>query len=220
MMPMTVPMRPRRGETDPMTAIAEEIMIAWADFEDSHSTEGFASLYTEAPASTPDHEIGTDGTPIDLALAIQIHKLLLIQKARPPFHWFVDPIQWAEGLQDSSMREALKVNGQLPGPFNSTMPPNAEYYIGSPIKGLHMWVVPGGMIESSGLHSIAVGTGAIGMAYENISTPLSPMASRVNIDIDWVPGARAWDVDFTVSQISGGLRNTSTTNKWMVDAIS
>lgn len=209
-----------RAQSDPVPYIVNEINTAWAAYEDG-ATTGFAAQYGEAPTSNPDHLIGTNGVAIDAAIGRQGYQLLLSAGARPPYHWYIDPIQWGELMQDSVARELLKMGGgTVPGPFNDSMPTNTQYYIGQLYTGLHVWVVPSGMVESSGLHSIMAGAGALGMAYEQISTPLSPTPSRLNIDIDWRANHRAWDVEVTVSQVQQGIAFTSTTNKFMAAIIS
>lgn len=206
-------------QTDPMTVIVDEIANAWATMEDSAATVSFAALYTEAPSSGPDHEIGTNAVLLDATIARQIFSLLITAGARGPYNWFIDPTQWGELMQDSLALSLLKESGSQPSGFMAVEGVRMDMFVGK-LFGVNIWCVPTGLITATGEHSIAVGQNAVGKAIKKMSTPLSPTPSELNVDIDWNALDRVYEVGITVVQDVGGIAFTSTTNKWMVDAVS
>lgn len=204
---------------DPVVLLQEEIANAWATLNDSHTTLGFAQAWNEAPSSGPDHIIGTDAVAMDHTIARQIFQLLITAGAKGPYNWFIDPITWAELLSDATSQALLRDSGgALPG-SRATEGLRMDMYAGR-MFGLDIWCVPTGLHESSGLHTFALGQNAMGMRWKNISTPLSPSSSQVNVDIDWDTQLRNFLVAITVCQDIGGIAFTSSTNKWVVNAIS
>ena len=77
---------------DPVIHIAEEVAVADAFAEDSNTTFGFASAYTEASNAAPDHEIGANATALDAAILRTGVQLLMTAKAPMPYNWFIDPL--------------------------------------------------------------------------------------------------------------------------------
>jgi hypothetical protein len=84
------------------SAIISEVAIALAKHRDAL----FAALYTEAPASSPTHEIGTDGTALTFTSLRDGMALLYTQNAPRRFAWVVNSGQWVELLQDATMISA------------------------------------------------------------------------------------------------------------------
>ena len=76
------------------------------------------------------------------------------------------------------------------------------------------------MITSTGFHGIGFGQNALGLGYKLISTALSPVASELNIDVDWNATSRAYDVVMSCCQDPEGIAGTSTANDWLVNIIS
>ena len=204
---------------DPLKMIADEAATAWAQAEDSASTISFAALYTEAPSSSPDHEIGTQNVPMDAALVRNGVQLLMTAKARPPYNLFIDPVQWGELMQDALAISLLKDGGAQPAGFRAVEGVRMDQFVGK-LFGCNIWCVPGGMISSSGIHAMMVGQNAIGIAYKRVSTPLSPTPSELNIDVQWFAQHRYYVVALTTCFDTGGIAWTSTTNKFMVELVS
>jgi len=204
----------------PMDLISEAIATAWVDLEDGDDTYGWCSLYTEAPSSSPDHEIGTDGTAFNAGLVRQGVQLLMVQKAPRPYRLTIDPVQWGELMQDDEAKQLLKDSGTMPDHYRAVEGVRlADQWVGR-MFGCDIFCNPSGQVESSGLHAIMFANGAIGMAYERIATDLSPSPSELNVEFEWDTKKRGWDTTFTVSMHVEGLVKTATTNNWMVDIIS
>ena len=208
-----------RAQMDPMAQIADAVATAWVDLEDGNDTYGWSGQYADADTSGPDHTIGTDAVPLNAAIVRQAVQLLMTAKAPRPYNLFIDPLQWGELLTDTVARDLLKDNGTQPDGFRAVEGVRMDQFIGK-IFGCNIWVVPSGMAESSGLHAMMVADKALGLAYENIATDLSPTLSELNIEADWDGQARGWYVDFTVSMDIGGLVKTASNNNWMVNIIS
>lgn len=206
-------------EIDPINMVIDEAANAWAQAVDSAATISYAANYTDADNSGPDHEIGTDGVAFDAALIRQGVQLLMTAKARPPFNLFIDPIQWGELMQDALAISLLKDGGAQPAGFRAVEGLRMDQFVGK-LFGCNIWVVPGGLIESSGLHAMMLGANALGIAYKRIATSLSPTPSELNIDIDWDAHARAYIVALSTCYDVGGISGASTENKFMVDMIS
>lgn len=217
---LTIPyMGKANAQSDPTVLLQTEIANAWATLNDSGTTLGFAQGWNEAPTGGPDHAIGTDAVAYDHTLVRSIFQLLITAGARGPYNLFIDPIQWGELMADATAQALLKENGSQPAGFMATEGVRMDMFVGR-MFGMNIWCVPTGLHESSGLHSVALGQNAMGMRWKNISTPISPTASQVNVDIDWDANARNFIVAISVCQDIGGIAFTSTTNKWVVNAIS
>lgn len=202
------------SESDFVSLIAPEVAIADATAEDSAATISYAALYTEAPSSAPDHEIG--GTQnLDYPLIRQAWQLLRTAKAPGPYNLFLDPVQVAHLYQDTQCIALLDKGGKVPsGMIGEGV--RMDMFVGQ-ILGVNIWMVPGGMITSTTLKAMMVAQDAIGLAYKKISTPLSPTPSELNIDVMWRPKGRYFDVDMTVCRDVGGIVKTNTTNNRVVE---
>lgn len=179
----------------------------------------FNSWYGEAPTSGPDHFIGTDGTPLNSNSILQAQQLLLTALAPMDHRYVIDPIQYRELMQDTACKADMQNTRGAGLAQVATMGVQPNRYLGD-IHGVPVFVA-NAMAESSGLHSLMFAKGAIGVGYKMISTPLSPVPSRINTDISWGDGTRfAWTITVrTVFDVVGQVF-TSTTNKWVVDIIS
>lgn len=197
---------------------AEAAATAWAALEDDNSTLGFAHIYGEAPSSTPDHEIGTDAVALTAYQALQGAQLLRTAGCAAPYHWVIDPIQWKELMSDADARQWLQLTRDGGMGYAATLGIQADRYLGQ-IHGVNVWVA-NALVESSGLHSMMFGQGAIGQAYKLISTPLSPTPSEFNVEIDWESNKFARRISYRVCMFVDGVGFTNTTNKFIVDIIS
>lgn len=206
------------AQQDPVPMIVSEVANAWATLDDSSSTLGFASLYGEA-SSSPDNEHGTDGVAMDHTLIRQSYLSLISAGAIGPYNHFIDPIQLGELYTDAIAVSLMKESGSQPAGFSTTEGLRMDMFAGK-MFGMNIWCVPTGLYESSGLHSMGMGQRAVGLFYKQMSTPLSPTQSRLNLDIQWQANPRSWDIAITVVQHISGAAFTSTTNKWMTDCIS
>lgn len=198
--------------------IAKEIGTAYAQFLDGNTTYGFPANYTEAATA---NEFGADGVAMDVALVRQGWTKLMAQKARGPYNLFIDPIQVGELYQDLLFESAMRQPGsQTPVGFSSTAGLPMQYFIGNLFRTVNIWVNVAGMIESSGLFAMMCGASALGMAYKNISTPESPTPSEINVDQGWKRISRGFEIAITTCVDTGGLVDTSTTNRFMAALVS
>ncbi len=195
--------------TNPADAVAMQLAIALAGDRDALC----ADLSVEAPSTTPDHEIGADATALDFADVAAVNTLLHTQRAPQPYSGVVHPIQWGELLADTTFQSAaIKGSPVLTEGLTSNG-------FGTAIIGTNIYVSPE-INESTGLHSMWFAPGAIGYGFKRMDSPLSPSAQELLIDIEWNSAARTHEVNATYYADFEGLRDTATTNKWMVDLIS
>lgn len=195
--------------------VVEEMGIALAHDRDALA----AALYDEASLTTPDHFIGADATALDLADLINGMQLLYTQRARKPYSWAVHPIQVGELMADAPfytastkgapvLTEGIGDNGFFTNVMDVNCYMSPEVIQGS--SGSH----------TTGLHSMMFGSGAIGYGFKRMASPLSPTPQELLIDIEWNSPRRHYEINATYYADFEGLRDTSTTNKWMVDIIS
>jgi len=195
-----------------MDAIVREAGIALAADRDA----GFAALYTEAPSSGPDHEIGTDGTSLSFASLRSGLDLLYIQQAPRRFAWVVYPTQWAgELLLDDTL-----INASVKGQPVLTQGMQAGGYVTSVLDcDIH---VSDQILESSGRHSMMFSkNAALGYGFKRLTHPVTGNAQELMIDIDWNSAYRFIEINMTYWADFEGLKGSSTTtNNWLVDIIS
>jgi hypothetical protein len=171
------------------------------------------SLYTEAPASAPDHEIGTDAVALDFADLTTTLQLLHTQNAPRPYFHVIAPIQASELLGDTVFQSAaIKGEPVLTNGLGS----NGFF---TKILDLLLYVSPD-IVEATGLHSMAFPMGAFGYGFKRMSSPLSPTPQELLVDVEWNSKRRVYELNATYYGDFEGLRNTTTTNKWVVDLIS
>jgi hypothetical protein len=202
------------SKVPPEDMISEAAALADAVQQDD-SSAGFAYLYGE-PSSAND--IGTDGTSMDAALIRLAETKLRTAGAWFPVNAVIDPIQKGELLSDPSAVSELRANEARALTYAQGTGIPLDRYVGM-IGSVHIWV-GNAMRESSGLHALVFGQNALGYAYKRIATKLSPVPSELNLDINWNPRQRAFEVVLTVCRVNSGIAYTSTTNDWMVNAIS
>lgn len=205
-----------------MDMLGESAAMAWASAEDDLATYSFAAAYTEACNTAPDHEIGTDAVALTAAIGRQGEALLRTAGCKGPYNWVVDPIQQEELMRDPEARQSFRDNSARGLAYAAGTGVALDRYMGM-IGNVHVWI-GNAMVESSGLHSIMFGDGAFGQAYKTISTPLSPVESEMNVDVQWDGRKIANEVTFTISQHNEGICQQSstyaTTNTFCVDIIS
>lgn len=202
-------------QSDPVDAIVEEATRAWITVAESASNQfNFPYLYSEAPTS-PDHVIG-GATALTADTVRQGMQLLMEAGAPRPYALFLDPVAMGHLYQDSVAVSFLRQGGMANTGSAVTDGPNQNYFLGN-LYGVDVYVVPGGMITSTTLRNVMASNRAAAYAYKNIATPLSPVPSELNIDIDWDGNARAFQVSLTVYFDVVGRVFTASTNKWIVN---
>lgn len=192
-------------------AIIKEVGVGLALHRDSL----VAALYTEAPASGPDHEVGTDAVALSYSNITENTRLLYTQNAPRPFSWVIHPTQWGELMADNTVIDAATAgqpglslmqgdNGYITKVFDTSI------YVSDQID------------ESSGLHSMHFSTGrALGYYFKRLQSPVSGGSAELMVDIDWNSARRSYEINTTYQCAVGGLKGTSvTTNNWLVDCIS
>ena len=166
------------------------------------------SLYTEACDTSPDHEIGTDGSAIDYAAFLAAYELLAAQAAFPPITWVIGPGQISEVLGISQFskfleygREVLTQNVNIQTGFLGVAPLGVGIY----------W--SNNVVEDAGLHSLMFSKDFAGVRMkQDFSVSVDASELGVNSRSLKIGGESFYGV--------GGLRDTSTTNKFCVDLIS
>jgi hypothetical protein len=191
-------------------AIIKEAGVGLAKDHDSL----FAALYTEADDASPDHEIGTDGTPLNFSILRSGYELLLTQNAPRPYVWVVYPTQVAELLQDNTFIDA-SVKGS---PVLTSGIGAGGYFT----QILDIAIYCSDQIdESSGRHSMMFCKNAcFGYGFKRITNPVTGATSELMVDPDWDSGRRMVDINMTYQAAVGGLVKTSTSNNYVVDIIS
>jgi hypothetical protein len=195
------------------SAIISEVAIALAKHRDAL----FAALYTEAPASSPDHEIGTDGTALTFTSLRDGMALLYTQNAPRRFAWVINSGQWVELLQDATM-----ISAHVKGAPVLTQGVGANGFLTSVLDvDLYMSdqvVASSGSAYQSMMFSKDA---AFGYGFKRIASPISPTQSELLVDLDWDSSARAYNVNCTYYADAEGIKGTSTTtNNYLVAIVS
>jgi hypothetical protein len=199
--------------TNVMDAIISEVAIALVKDRDGL----FAALYTEAPASGPTHEIGTDGTELNFTIFRTGQALLYKQNAPRRFAWAINSDQWVELLKDDTM-----INAALKGSPVLTQGVGANGFLTSVLDtDLYMTdqiVASSGTAYQSMMFSKMA---ALGYGFKRIASPLTPTQSELLIDLDWDSSARAYNINSTYYADAEGIKGTSTTtNNYLVAIVS
>jgi hypothetical protein len=201
------------SEIDALAMIVNEAAVSYAQAEDSAANVSWAACYTEAHSN---NEIG-GAYAMTADLVRQGVQKLMTGKARPPFNLFIDPIQWGHLMADTMAVNLMKEFGTQPAGYSAVEGLRMDQFVGK-LFGCNIWCVPGGMITSTTLKAMMVGQDALGIAYKNISTPLSTAPSELNMDVQWHPKGRYYDVDLTCCFDVGGIVGASaTTNYWVAE---
>ena len=207
-LPMDVP----AGSTlDVQQAIIDEVGIGWAKHKDGK----FAALYTEAPATAPDHEVGTNDVALAYSNFLQNTRLLYEHNAPRPFAGVIHPIQWGELMADNTVIDAAKAGapgGTLtiqPGGFVTKLFDTSLY-------------VSDQIVEATGLRSMWFSTKrAFAYYFKMLTHPLTGITSELMVGIAWNEARRSFEICNTYQAAFGGVKGTSTTtNPWLVDCAS
>jgi len=182
-------------------AVKDSIRKAWVD---KLSTDIMA-LYTEAIAA---NEIGAAGTPLNYDTFLQGFGLLAAQAAPNPISWVVGPSQIAEvmGISQFSKfleygREVLTQEVMIPVGKLGTAPLGVGIY----------W--DNNAVNSTGVHSMMFSKGAFAYVEK------APFSIAIN-DSNLYSKDRTLFIAGTTTYGVGGVRDTSTTNKFVADIIS
>lgn len=202
------------GGQDINEMFAEAAATAWAAYDDT----ALCALYGEAPSTGPDHEIGTDATALTAAIVRQGVSLLMAAGAKQPYNYVIDPIQFNELMADAEAKQYLRDTRSGGMTYAATTGVSMDRYLGQ-IYGCNIWVA-NALAESSGLHSIMFGQGAMGVAYKMLSSELSPGSSLMLADVQYLTGPPRYRCGFYVMQHCLGTAFSATTNAFMVDIIS
>jgi hypothetical protein len=171
-----------------------------------------AALYTEAPASTPDHEIGEDGTELNFTSLRDGMALLYTQNAPKKFAWVLNPGQLVELLKDDTF-----INASVKGASVLTKGVGANGYVTS-VMDVDVYISDQ-MDQSSGTGywSMMFSDGnAIAYGYKLMSSPLNGTAQELLVDIHYNSGARCYEVNSTYHADMEGAKGTTTANNWLV----
>lgn len=174
----------------------------------------FAALYTEAPASGPTHEIGTDGVALSYTSLCAGMALLAIQNAPRPVDWVITPTQWySELAKDNTLIDAsIKGSPVLTQGFGAngfvTQVYDCRIFVSDQI------VASSGTVMESMMFSEKA---ALGYAFRSITSPLTGAPSELLADVDWDSGGRTYNINMSYYADAEGCKGTSTTtNTWLV----
>jgi len=178
----------------------------------------FAALYTEAPASAPTHEIGTDGVALSYTTLCAGMALLATQNAPRPIDWCVTPTQWYGELAkdntliDASIKGSPVLTQGMGANGSVTQVYDCRIFVSDKVA------ISSGTVYESMMFSEKA---ALGYAYRRITSPLTGVPSELLVDVDWDSSARAYNLNMTYYADAEGLKGTSvTTNTWLVSIIS
>lgn len=192
--------------------IVKEGAVALAADRDARG----CALYTEAPASAPDHEIGTDGTKLSMTSLKDGMALLYAQNAPRRFAWLVNGGQWIELLDDATF-----ANASFKGSPVMTKGLGENGY-GTSFLDVDIYVTSE-IIASSGTAYWSMmfsDQEAFGYGYKLLNSPLSPSMQEVLVDVAYNSGDRAYEVNMSYFADIEGVKGTTTANNWSVAIVS
>lgn len=168
-----------------------------------------AANYGE-PAATS----GTDATELNFTALRTAYGILIAANAPRPYTWVIHPTQVLELLKDDTF-----INAGVKGAPVLTSGIQAGGYLTSILDiGIY---VSDQIVESSGLHSMMFSkNAAYAYGFKRLTNPATGTSSELMLDVDWVSGARRYDINMTYQGCSNGAVFTSSTNAWAVDYIS
>jgi hypothetical protein len=177
---------------------------------------GFAALYTEAPASTPDHEIGAASTALSFLSLRQGINLLYVQEAPRRFAWVVYPTQWAgELLLDDTL-----INASVKGSPVLTQGVGANGYVTS-VLDVDIYISPQVVLSTTYRSMMFSKNAALGYGFKRLRHPVTGQEQEVLMDIDWNSARRLVEMNMTYHADFEGLKGSSTTtNNWLVEIVS
>lgn len=207
---------------DVVNAIVAELAVGYAKYFDNKC----ANLYTEAPSSTPDHEIGSSSTALTGPLIDQGLELLLTAGAPEKFALVIytgkiRELMQIPGMRDRAIRGGL--NGGVEGPeIQGASSKLLVQGYGGVLDVYHSDQI----VSSTGYHNMmfSVGNGAEEACLQNpwvpLQTPSGVQNQKLYVDIEWNSTRRAIEVNPTTIETWLGAGFTSTTNKFMVDIVT
>jgi len=166
------------------------------------------ATYTEAPSSGPDHEIGTAGTPPDWALLTAGMELLMVQEAEGPYTAMFHTTDWSALSSIPELNEAQIVGRGVIENGLDTMTGKADFGT----KNLNIFLT-NRVTQSGGNRNFMFDRNAIGVRMkENFKVAID--ATRLDV------GERALFIGMEIWFGAGGIRNTPTTNAYMVELLT
>lgn len=173
---------------------------------------GAAALYTEAPASNPDHEIATGGALTFANTIVAASGLLYTQLAPKPFATVIHPSYITDLMIDQQFMEAARrgsTDAQLGiksgGYWTNIL--DTEIYVCDQI------------VNSTTYRCMMFSKNrALGYGFKRIQHPVTGESQELMLDIFWNSGGRAVEFNMTYWADWEGLKGTSTTtNNWLVE---
>jgi len=174
---------------------------------------GFAALYTEAPASAPDHEIATGGALTYANSIVAGQALLWTQNAPKPFCLVVHPTYTPDLLVDELVVNASKIGTES---IISRGTQNGGFLV----KIIDCEVYQSDQIVSSTTYRCMMFSKNAALAYgfKRLQHPVTGDTQELLLDIDWNSANRAVEMNMTYWADWEGAKGTSTTtNTWLVE---
>jgi hypothetical protein len=162
--------------------------------------------------ATANH-LGTDAVPMSFADIRNGQALLHAVRAPRRFVHVVHPTQFAELLQDDTF-----MNASVKGSPVLTQGLGANGYATS-VLDVDIYVSPA-IVESSGLQSMMWAFGAFGYGFKRLAVPGQGNPQELLLDMDWNSAFRQLEINATFEGVFVGLRDTVTTQTWVVQIIS
>lgn len=165
------------------------------------------ALYTEAPASTPDHEI--EVSVASYAHLVDASVLLYTQRCPRPFSYICHPNSLGEYYQDTTIKAANVVGKAM---ITEGIGANGLAF---QLLDVNVYSSPDVTLSTT-YFAIMMAPGAMGYGFKMMDSPNQSTLQELLVDIEWNSGRRSWEINMTYDGDFEGLRDTSTTNKWMV----
>lgn len=166
------------------------------------------SKYTEAPSSSPDHEIGTAGTPYDYALYLAALELLGTQQAPGPYTQVLTMNQLSEALSVPEFIEAqIFGRGTIEKGYNVS-----NGMIGYSTENCRFFVSNNG-VTSGGNRGFMFSQQGLGLRMKQ-GFKASVDASRLDIS------PRVLIIGFEIWFAAGGLRDSAGSNRYVVETLT
>lgn len=200
--------------------IVDEVTTGYVKYFDGL----FAALHTEAPSSTPAHNIGTSSTALTGPLIDQGIELLLTAGAPERFALVIYTGKIRELMQIPGMRD-LAVRGQAGagGVGGPDLQQVSSRLLVSGYGGVLDIYHSDQIVSDSGRHNMMFAAGEDG-AFVNpwfpVQTPNGLQGSKLFVDVNWESARRAIEINATTIETATGSVFTSTTNEWSVDVIT
>lgn len=168
----------------------------------------FCALYTEAPSTAPDHEIGVQGGGWDWATILAGQELLMTQSAPGPYAVLAHTSDFSSLMTIPELTEAqIFGRGVIEQGANLD---TGQVYVGN--NNL-MFYCSNNVTQSSGNRNMMFAKDGIGIRMKQDFT-VSIDRSRLDV------GERAIIIGMELWYAVGGTRNSSTTNKYIVEILT